>query len=160
SITAEEIWGEEDDVAMAEILTGLLYLHEDLVLREERRKSAEAELRVAKELAEAATKMKTAFLAHMSHEVRTPLAALLGFSDLMTDLATTDRLRREYGQIIRRNGEHLLSIMNDILDLSKVEAGMLQVERVDCALVDILADLESLMRVRAREQGLTLSIEL
>jgi signal transduction histidine kinase len=160
SITAEEIWAEEDDVAMAEILTGLLYLHEDLVLREERRKRAEAELRVAKDQAEAATKMKTAFLAHMSHEVRTPLAALLGFSDLMTDLATTDRLRHEYGQIIRRNGEHLLSIMNDILDLSKVEAGMLQVERVDCAFVDILADVESLMRVRAREQGLTISIEL
>jgi signal transduction histidine kinase/CheY-like chemotaxis protein len=160
SITEEMIAAEEGDVAMGEILTGLLYLHEDMLLREQRQKAAEAALRAAKVQAEVATAMKTAFLAHMSHEVRTPLTALLGFSDLVTDPATSDQLRREYGQIIRRNGEHLLSIINDILDLTKVEAGMLQVERVDCSLIAILADVESLMRVRARQRGLTLSVEL
>jgi signal transduction histidine kinase/ActR/RegA family two-component response regulator len=180
SITEAAIAAEESDVDMGEILTGLLYLHEDLVLREEKRALAEeklrnaitrleeqnalanqlaAELRVAKEQAEAATAAKSEFLAHMSHEVRTPLTALLGFSDLLRDPRTSEILRQDYGQIVHRNGQHLLSIINDILDLSKVEAGKLQVEQVQCSLIEVLADVLSLMRVRAHECGVELGIE-
>jgi signal transduction histidine kinase/CheY-like chemotaxis protein len=180
SITETTIAAEENDVDMGEILTGLLYLHEDLVLREEKRAQAEEklrnaitrleeqnalanqlalELRVAKEQAESATAAKSEFLAHMSHEVRTPLTALLGFSDLLRDPRTSEILRQEYGQIVHRNGQHLLSIINDILDLSKVEAGKLQVEQVHCSLIEVLADVLSLMRVRAHECGVELEVE-
>jgi signal transduction histidine kinase/ActR/RegA family two-component response regulator len=180
SITEQMILDEENDPAMGEILTGLLYLHEDLVLREERRAAADeqlraavarlerqhavavrlaAELRTAKEEAEAATASKSQFLAHMSHEVRTPLTALIGFSDLMFDAGVPEATRQNYGQIVRRNGQHLLAVIDDILDLSKIEAGKLDIEPMPCALIELLADLVSLMQVRANQRGLELSLE-
>jgi signal transduction histidine kinase len=90
--------------------------------------AAQAEMSKARAAAEAATIAKSRFLAHMSHEIRTPLTALLGFADLLSvpELSESDRLN--YAMIIRRNGEHLLSVINDILDLSRIEAGRLSLE--------------------------------
>jgi CheY-like chemotaxis protein/HPt (histidine-containing phosphotransfer) domain-containing protein len=113
-----------------------------------------------KEVAEVSNRAKSAFLATMSHELRTPLTALLGFADLLTSPSLGESDRLNYTLIIRRNGEHLLSLINDILDLSKIEAGKLSLERIDCNPAQILSDVEALMRVRAAESGLDFGVSL
>jgi diguanylate cyclase (GGDEF)-like protein/PAS domain S-box-containing protein len=124
----------------------------------ERVRAAET-LREAKEAAESAVRAKSQFLANMSHEIRTPLTAVLGFADLLLDrkLSPSDRLN--HVRTIRRNGEHLLTILNDILDISKVEAGKLVIEKIECSPVQVLTDVASLMRVRAIEKGLSFAVD-
>jgi len=121
-------------------------------------KQAEDELREAKRAAEAADRSKSEFLANMSHEIRTPMTAILGFSDVLTG-RVTDPESVDAIEIIRRNGEHLLEIINGILDLSKIEAGKVEIEQIDCSICRLVADVASLMRVRADAKGLTLDIE-
>jgi len=115
------------------------------------------DLREATHLAQAAAKSKTEFLANMSHEIRTPMTAILGFADLLMDLQQPVEQRIDCVQTIRRNGDHLLVIINDILDISKIEAGKMQVERIACSPVQIVEEVVSLIRVRAIDKGLTLT---
>ncbi|MEI7657396.1 MAG: PAS domain-containing protein [Phycisphaerae bacterium] len=126
-----------------------------------RQKLAEARLIAAQTAAEAANAAKSEFLANMSHEIRTPMTAILGFADLLAGELEGDSdpaRRTEYLATIRRNGEHLLSIINDILDISKIEAGKLHVEstQVDCAA--LARDVLTLMDVKARAKGLSLDV--
>ncbi len=133
---------------------GLVGIARDISVR----RAAEAELARAKDAAEAANKSKTEFLANMSHEIRTPMTAILGFSDVL--LANLDNEEsRSAADTIRRNGEYLLELINDILDLSKIEDGGLELERTGCSPVRIVADVASLMRVRAEAKSLPLAIE-
>jgi signal transduction histidine kinase/DNA-binding NarL/FixJ family response regulator len=113
----------------------------------------------ANEALAAASRSKSEFLANMSHEIRTPMAAVLGYADLLLDhgLGATERLG--YVQTIRRNGEHLLTLLNDILDLSKIEAGKATVESIPCSPARIVVDVASLMRVRAVEKKLWFEID-
>ncbi len=100
------------------------------------------------EAARAATKAKSDFLANMSHEIRTPMTAILGYADvLLGSLHNPDDI--EAVQTIKRNGVYLLDLINDILDLSKIEAGKLDVSRTPCSPGAILSEVISLMRVRA-----------
>ncbi len=110
--------------------------------------------------AEAASVAKSEFLTNISHEIRTPLTAILGFTDLPLDPNTSEPERRETVNIIRRNGEHLLALVNDILDLSKIEAGKLEVEPTVCEPGRIARDVVELLMVRAWEKGLGLGIEV
>jgi PAS domain S-box-containing protein len=122
-------------------------------------KRVEEELKKAKETAEAATRVKSEFLANVSHEVRTPLTAILGFAELLLSDRLSDSERLNYLMTIRRNGEHLLSVLNNVLDLSKIEAGKMTVELLPTSPTQILHEVTSLMRVRAIDKGLDLNLE-
>ena len=127
--------------------------------------NAQRALERALRRAEAADRAKSEFLANMSHEIRTPMTAILGYADLLLDAANRrDPAFDQQGSVeilrtIQRNGNHLLQIINDILDLSKIEAGKLQVERVPCNLRQLIAEVMSLMRVRAEEKRLQFDAE-
>jgi signal transduction histidine kinase/CheY-like chemotaxis protein len=123
------------------------------------RRRAEEELERARQVAESASIAKSAFLANMSHELRTPLASIMGYVDLLLDPGAAAAGRVDHLQMIRRSGEHLLALINDILDVSKIEAGRMVVETVECGVVDILAEIDSLMGSRAAEKGITFAVE-
>ena len=118
----------------------------------------EEELKQAKEAAEAANSAKSSFLANMSHEIRTPLGAVLGFSELIVHSNLSEQDRASYAAVIRRNGEFLSSIINDILDLSKVEAGKFDIEIQQVSTQEIVIELSSLLNLLATEKGIALQI--
>jgi signal transduction histidine kinase/CheY-like chemotaxis protein len=122
------------------------------------KEKAQAELEHAKQIAEAATSSKSEFLANMSHEIRTPITAILGFVEVLLEEQRGDWGKEELATI-QRNGEHLLAIINDILDISKIEARRMTVERIPCSSLQVIADVNSLMQVRAAAKGLSLYVE-
>jgi len=116
----------------------------------------------ARRAAEAANRAKSEFLANMSHEIRTPLTAILGFTEILLGedgLENVPPERVQAFQTIHRNGHYFLQLINGILDLSKIEAGKLEVERTPCSPAQVLADVGSLMRLRADAKNLPLEIE-
>jgi PAS domain S-box-containing protein len=120
------------------------------------RVAAEAELRAAKEASEAANRAKTGFLANMSHEIRTPLNGVL----LAAELAAAENPtppQKEYLDTIRSSGQALLSLLNDLLDLSKIEAGKMELHFADFSIRSCLAECTALLGARAQQKGLTLS---
>jgi signal transduction histidine kinase/CheY-like chemotaxis protein/GGDEF domain-containing protein len=128
--------------------------HEDITLR----KAAEQSADEAKRAADAASQAKSAFLANMSHEIRTPMTAILGYGDLLLDPNQSAAERVRCVQVIRRNGEHLLRIINDVLDISKIEANKYEVERVSTDLRQMLSDIVAMTRVKAIQKGLNFKV--
>ncbi|HEX2826794.1 MAG TPA: Hpt domain-containing protein [Burkholderiales bacterium] len=115
------------------------------------------ELSEAKERAEAANRAKSDFLANMSHDIRTPMNAILGFTELLKRGYTkNERDAKKYLETIHSSGKHLLELINDILDLSKVEAGQLDVEKLSCSPYSLAHEVETVLGVRAKEKGVAL----
>ncbi len=113
----------------------------------------------ARGAAEAANQAKSEFLANMSHEIRTPMTAILGFTDTLLEPEQSEAERLDAVRTIRRNGRALLEIIDDILDLSKIEAGKLKTEIAGCSPIKLVAEVLSLMQVRAQAKGLALESE-
>ena len=117
------------------------------------------ELSIAKNEAERASRAKSEFLANMSHELRTPLNAVLGYTQLMQMSAELPTVYREYIDIIDSSGRHLLSLINDVLKMSKIEAGQTFLNLIDFNLYELLNELENLFKLKAQDKQLQLSFE-
>ncbi|HEY9611212.1 GAF domain-containing protein [Allocoleopsis sp.] len=115
-----------------------------------------SQVQKAKEAADAANKAKSEFLANMSHELRTPLNAILGFVQVMTRDSSLNHDQKEHLEIIGRSGEHLLSLINDVLEMSKIEAGQLTLNEVSFDLYRLLNSLQDMLELKAESKGLQL----
>ncbi|MEW6266318.1 MAG: cache domain-containing protein [Thermodesulfobacteriota bacterium] len=142
------------------------HLEEEVAERTHALKEKNRQLEQAKDAAEAArqsaekaNRAKSVFLANMSHELRTPLNAVLGFSQLMKNDPDVSAVQRENLGIITRSGEHLLNLINNVLDISKIESGRVELEESPLDLDQVIQEIVSLMYVRAREKGLDFTLE-
>jgi signal transduction histidine kinase/CheY-like chemotaxis protein len=123
------------------------------------RQNAQDEMKESRNIAENANRSKSAFLANMSHEIRTPLTAIIGYSEMLHDQDQTEEERTHEIDSIIRSGNHLQQIINDILDLSKIEAGQLVIENLQASPFHMIADINSILGDRARIKGLKFLID-
>ncbi|OED36768.1 hypothetical protein AB833_25470 [Chromatiales bacterium (ex Bugula neritina AB1)] len=137
--------------------SGVLISLDDVTDLEEKEK----ELRLARDAAELANTAKSDFLSNMSHEIRTPMTAILGFTEVLKrGTGKSDANWEKHLNTISSSGKHLLELINDVLDLSKVESGALEVESIDCAPHTVAHDVVQVLRVRAEEKGISIDIRV
>ncbi len=168
-----EQWRKDGSTVWTEVATTLVLTPEGTVnvvgvsrdITERRRifkamRQARDEAEAARRAAEAANQAKSTFLANMSHELRTPMNAVLGFAELMSTDTNLNETQREHLAIIRRSGDHLLALINDVLDLSKIEAGRIEIRPTDFDLHIMLQSLSEMFSLRAEKKGLTVTFDI
>lgn len=122
--------------------------------------NASAQANAARLAAEKSEEAKGRFLANMSHEIRTPLTAILGYAELLTEKSLTPTDQEKFTQIILHSGQHLLAMINDILDIAKIEAGKMRVEILPCPLASVIKPLQDMISLKVQEKGLQFFLEL
>ncbi len=137
----------------------LANLEEEVAQRTSQLERSNRKLREAKDEAEETNRAKSQFLASMSHEIRTPLTSILGYADLLVRSDPGPQKRLKNLQTIRRNGQHLLELINDVLDISKIEAGEMTVELLECSPWQLAREVRSLLKPQAEAKDLTFEIE-
>ena len=137
-------------------LEGVYAIYRDI----SERKMYEDQLKQAKEAAESASRAKSAFLANISHEIRTPMNAILGYSQLLKGDTELSEKQKTYLNTINRSGEHLLSLINDVLEMSKIEAGRKDIRFKSINLHELISDLEAMFGLRAQEKKLRLAVTI
>ena len=155
--TREIIWEEVNGIPLLDN-NGNIIGFRGTGLNITQRKQAEAALQQAAYAADAANRAKSEFLASMSHELRTPLNAILGFTQIMTRDSSLSGEQQEYLGIINRSGEHLLELINDILEMSKIEAGRITFNESSFDLINLLESLEEMFRLKVKSKSLKLEI--
>jgi len=145
--------------AVALTLFFILYWNRRLALEVEQRRLVEAALHQAKNAADQASRAKSAFLANMSHDLRTPLNSVLGFAQLLEVDENLDTEQRDRARDIRRGGERLLSLINEVLDFAKLEAGRFDTVAVEWDSDELLRELAGMFRLRAEQKGIALRVE-
>ncbi len=134
------------------VVRGVVALMSDIT----KHKEAEEALRHAKDVADEASRTKSTFLANMSHEIRTPLAAVLGYSELLLNERQPQAERHNYANAIKRNGELLRNIIDDILDLTKVESGNLRIDRLPVNVLELVHEVTAMIEPKAEQKGVQL----
>ncbi len=151
-------WQESEIEVLSQVSQQLGIAVQQAELLAQTRQQAK-ELKLAKEAADTANRSKSEFLANMSHELRTPLNAVLGFSQLMVLDRTLNPIQQEHLSIINRSGEHLLRLINDVLEMSKIEAGRVLLDENSFNLYQLLNGIEDMLRLRAKTKGIALIFE-
>jgi signal transduction histidine kinase/DNA-binding NarL/FixJ family response regulator len=146
-------------VSVGVLLTGVHWLTRQLKLSREQLENYSHRLEVKAQEADASNRAKSQFLANMSHELRTPLNAILGFTQLLTREPSLDTQQKKYLGIITRSGEHLLALINDVLEMSKIESGRIALNLTSFDLYHVLNSIEEMLQLKAQSKGLQLLFE-